>query len=72
MARAHGGLSSAGKVRKQTPKVEKQPKARSVRGRALLNKKYKKFFLSNDLMDNGKQLTPNSFIIRKKRGLVSE
>ena len=50
MARAHGGLSSAGKVRKATPKVEKQQKTRIVRGRANLNRKYKKFFLSKSLM----------------------
>lgn len=36
MARAHGGLANAGKVRKQTPKVTKQQKSRTVTGRAAL------------------------------------
>eukprot|EP00703_Trepomonas_sp_PC1_P004397 JAP92209.1 Ribosomal protein S30 [Trepomonas sp. PC1] len=72
MARAHGGLANAGKVRKQTPKVTKQQKSRSVTGRAALRAQYKKFFCSDQLMFNGKAISPNSFILRKKRGLVAE
>ena len=34
MGKVHGSLSSAGKVRNQTPKIEKKEKKRPVTGRA--------------------------------------
>ena len=72
MARSHGGLANAGKVRKQTPKVAKQPKSRSLTGRAAKRVQYKKYFTSNMLMINNRKVGPNSFLLRKARGLVAE
>ena len=39
MGKVHGSLTRAGKVRGQTPKVEKQPKKRSIVGRQSLRAK---------------------------------
>ncbi|CAL6044155.1 Ribosomal_protein S30 [Hexamita inflata] len=72
MARAHGGLANAGKVRKQTPKVAKQPKSRQLTGRSKKRVQYKKYFHSDVLLVNGKPIGPNSFVLRKARGLVAE
>jgi small subunit ribosomal protein S30e len=52
----HGSLSRAGKVRGQTPKVEKQKKNKKPRGRAYQRLKFKKK-LSKDLKNKKK----NSF-----------
>lgn len=41
----HGSLSKAGKVRKQTPKVAKQPRtSKPCRGRAAIRRKFNKRF----------------------------
>jgi small subunit ribosomal protein S30e len=41
----HGSLSRAGKVKGQTPKVEKQQKKKKPKGRAFQRLKFKKKFL---------------------------
>lgn len=68
MARAHGGLTSAGKVRKCTPKKEKKVKPRPPRGRAYRRRQYKKMFESELLIHNGRRLGPNNIIVRQKQG----
>ena len=44
MGKVHGSLARAGKVRGQTPKVEKQKKKKQPRGRAYQRLKYKRRF----------------------------
>lgn len=44
MAKKHGTLAKAGKVKKQTPKVAKQEKKRRPTGRSLKRIQYKKRF----------------------------
>lgn len=68
MARAHGGLTSAGKVRKCTPKKEKKEKPRPPRGRAYKRLLYKKNFEDDTLIHNGRRLGPNNLLIRQKLG----
>ena len=46
MGKVHGSLAQAGKVRSNTPKVEKKEKPKEVRGRARLRKIYNKRFLA--------------------------
>jgi small subunit ribosomal protein S30e len=58
MGKHHGSLAKAGKVRKQTPKVAKQDKAKKPRGRA-----YKRVLYQNkfNLIGSVKsRKTPNS------------
>jgi len=42
MGKIHGSLARAGKVRSQTPKVEKSEKKKLPKGRALRRMKYNK------------------------------
>ena len=44
---AHGSLAKAGKVKNQTPKVDKQEKKKSLTGRAKQRKKYNRKIVSN-------------------------
>eukprot|EP00190_Bangiopsis_sp_CCMP1999_P006688 CAMPEP_0198723170 /NCGR_PEP_ID=MMETSP1475-20131203/708_1 /TAXON_ID= ORGANISM="Unidentified sp., Strain CCMP1999" /NCGR_SAMPLE_ID=MMETSP1475 /ASSEMBLY_ACC=CAM_ASM_001111 /LENGTH=61 /DNA_ID=CAMNT_0044484197 /DNA_START=78 /DNA_END=263 /DNA_ORIENTATION=- len=59
MGKVHGSLSRAGKVRGQTPKVEKQEKKKSPRGRAGQRAKYNRRF-STVAVGFGKKKSPNS------------
>lgn len=68
MARAHGGLTSAGKVRKATPKKEKKVKPKLPRGRAYKRMQYNKYFCSDVLIVDGRTLNPNNLLVRQKRG----
>lgn len=70
MARAHGGLTSAGKVRKatQAQKKEKKIKPKDPRGRALKRRQYNRWYCSDLLLHNGRKLGPNNLLIRQKRG----
>ena len=57
--KVHGSLSSAGKVKSKTPKVEKKDKAKKPRGRAYQRLKFKRRF-SNTAESFGKPKSPNS------------
>ncbi|KAJ1912034.1 40S ribosomal protein S30 [Mycoemilia scoparia] len=46
MGKVHGSLARAGKVKSQTPKVEKQDKKKLPKGRALKRLKYTRRFAS--------------------------
>ncbi|KAH7649497.1 ribosomal s30 [Cryptosporidium xiaoi] len=46
MAKAHGSLARAGKVRNQTPRVEKQEKKKALTGRAKKRQQYNRRFVS--------------------------
>jgi small subunit ribosomal protein S30e len=46
MGKHHGSLTQAGKVRAETPKVEKTAKPPAASGRLALRKNYNKRFLS--------------------------
>jgi len=59
MGKVHGSLSSAGKVKAKTPKVEKKEKEKVPKGRARQRLKYKKRFpISREVF--GKPKSPNS------------
>lgn len=57
--KVHGSLARAGKVRGQTPKVEKQEKAKKPTGRASKRLKYNRRFV-NVVVGFGKKRGPNS------------
>jgi small subunit ribosomal protein S30e len=62
MGKVHGSLTRAGKVRKQTPKVEKADKLKKNKvGRAKKRQQYKKKFaiLVADNADARKRYKPN-------------
>ncbi|AFP65362.1 40S ribosomal protein S30 (nucleomorph) [Chroomonas mesostigmatica CCMP1168] len=56
MGKVHGSLARAGKVKGQTPKVEKKQKKKLPKGRAFQRLKYKK-----------KMLQPVSFLRGRKK-----
>ena len=58
MGKVHGGLARAGKVKRQTPKVEKQQKTKSVVGRAKKRVQFNRRFV-NVVSGPGKR-GPNS------------
>ena len=49
MGKVHGGLARAGKVKAQTPKVNKTIKPKSPRGRARLRKLYNQRFMCKSI-----------------------
>ena len=55
----HGSLTRAGKVRNNTPKVEKQEKKKLPRGRAFQRLKFNRRFV-NVVVGPGKKRGPNS------------
>eukprot|EP00049_Salpingoeca_infusionum_P000714 m.41857 g.41857 ORF g.41857 m.41857 type:complete len:133 (-) comp10619_c0_seq4:99-497(-) len=57
--KVHGSLSRAGKVKGQTPKVEKQEKKKSKTGRAKRRQQFNSRF-SNTVAGFGKKKGPNS------------
>lgn len=59
MGKVHGSLSSAGKVKSKTPKVEKKDKEKKPRGRAHQRLKFKRRFSDNSGI-LGKPKSPNS------------
>jgi small subunit ribosomal protein S30e len=59
MGKVHGSLARAGKVKGQTPKVDKQDKKRKVRGRAYKRLLYNRRFV-NVVVGPGKKKGPNS------------
>ncbi|KAL3593395.1 40S ribosomal protein S30 [Fusarium poae] len=54
MGKVHGSLARAGKVKSQTPKVEKQEKTKVPKGRALKRLKYTRRFV-NVTLTGGKR-----------------
>nr|XP_023028255.1 uncharacterized protein LOC111516320 [Leptinotarsa decemlineata] len=56
--KVHGSLARAGKVRGQTPKVEKQKKKKKKTGRAKKREQYNKRF--NNVITYGPRRGPNS------------
>jgi len=60
MGKLHGSLSRAGKVKKQTPKVDKVEKIRKrVKGRAWKRILYNRRFINFVLGAGGKRRSPN-------------
>ena len=58
--KVHGSLARAGKVRAQTPKVEKQEKRKKKRGRAFRRIQYNRRFLNVVQAGPGRRRGPNS------------
>ncbi|CDO52343.1 similar to Saccharomyces cerevisiae YOR182C RPS30B Protein component of the small (40S) ribosomal subunit [Geotrichum candidum] len=54
MGKVHGSLARAGKVKSQTPKVEKEEKKKTPKGRARKRLLYTKRFV-NVTLTNGKR-----------------
>ena len=59
LGKVHGSLSRAGKVKGQTPKVEKKEKKKSKTGRAKRRIQYNRRFV-NVVQTYGKKRGPNS------------
>jgi small subunit ribosomal protein S30e len=57
--KAHGSLARAGKVRGQTPKVDKQEKKKAKTGRAKRRMQYNRRFV-NTVVTFGRKKGPNS------------
>ncbi|BEI80421.1 hypothetical protein CcaverHIS002_0109500 [Cutaneotrichosporon cavernicola] len=55
MGKVHGSLARAGKVKSQTPKVEKQEKKKAVKGRAKKRAQYISRFVNVTLTPGGKR-----------------
>ncbi|KAK4162326.1 putative cytosolic 40S ribosomal protein Rps30 isoform 2 [Cladorrhinum sp. PSN259] len=55
MGKVHGSLARAGKVKSQTPKVEKQEKAKTPKGRAHKRDIYTRRFVNITLAPGGKR-----------------
>ena len=61
MGKLHGGLTKVGKVKNQTPKVDKQEiKKKMPRGRAKKRLQYNRRFVNVVTGKGGKPLGPNS------------
>ncbi|KAI1726196.1 ribosomal protein s30 domain-containing protein [Ditylenchus destructor] len=58
--KVHGSLARAGKVRAQTPKVEKTEKRKKKRGRASRRIQYNRRFVNVALAGPGRKRGPNS------------
>ncbi|KAF7234068.1 hypothetical protein EG68_12604 [Paragonimus skrjabini miyazakii] len=58
--KVHGSLARAGKVRGQTPKVEKQEKKKKPRGRAKRRMQYNKRFVAVVQQVGSRRRGPNS------------
>ncbi|KAL2149928.1 hypothetical protein VTH06DRAFT_8476 [Thermothelomyces fergusii] len=60
MGKVHGSLARAGKVKSQTPKVEKQEKKKTPKGRAGKRLKYTRRFVNITVTGGGKRkMNPN-------------
>ena len=60
LGKVHGSLARAGKVRAQTPKVEKQEKRKKKRGRAFRRLQYNRRFVNVAVSGPGRRRGPNS------------
>lgn len=63
--KVHGSLARAGKVRNQTPKVEKQEKKKRVLGRAKKRIQYNRRFVNVVTAPGGKRVGPNSQAVKQ-------
>ncbi|KIK93005.1 hypothetical protein PAXRUDRAFT_829414 [Paxillus rubicundulus Ve08.2h10] len=60
MGKVHGSLARAGKVKSQTPKVEKQEKKKTPKGRAKKRMLYNRRFVNVTTLPGGKRrMNPN-------------
>ncbi|KAF8443069.1 ribosomal protein S30 [Boletus edulis BED1] len=61
MGKVHGSLARAGKVKAQTPKVEKQEKKKNPRGRAKKRMLYNRRFVNVTTLPPGgkRRMNPN-------------
>ncbi|KAF9224956.1 hypothetical protein BS17DRAFT_58856 [Gyrodon lividus] len=55
MGKVHGSLARAGKVKSQTPKVEKQEKKKTPKGRAKKRMLYNRRFVNVTTLPGGKR-----------------
>ncbi|CAM9116978.1 unnamed protein product [Ectocarpus sp. 8 AP-2014] len=60
MGKVHGSLARAGKVKGQTPKIDKIEKKKQPRGRAKKRMQYNRRFVNVVTGVGGKRLGPNS------------
>jgi len=58
--KVHGSLARAGKVRAQTPKVDKTEKKKKKRGRAWRRQQYNKRYVNVQVSGPGRKRGPNS------------
>ena len=63
--KVHGSLARAGKVRNQTPKVEKQEKKKLATGRAKKRIQYNRRFVNVVTGAGGKKTGPNSQAVKQ-------
>lgn len=63
--KVHGSLARAGKVRNQTPKVEKKEKKALVVGRAKKRIQYNRRFVNVVTAPGGKRVGPNSQCVKQ-------
>ncbi|EWC48958.1 40S ribosomal protein S30 [Drechslerella stenobrocha 248] len=59
MGKVHGSLARAGKVKSQTPKVEKSEKKKSPKGRAKKRILYTRRFVNVTLTGGKRKMNPN-------------
>ncbi|KAI1815624.1 ribosomal protein S30 [Poronia punctata] len=59
MGKVHGSLARAGKVKSQTPKVEKQEKTKVPKGRAKKRLQYTRRFVNVTLTNGKRKMNPN-------------
>ncbi|KAF8428361.1 ribosomal protein S30 [Tirmania nivea] len=59
MGKVHGSLARAGKVKSQTPKVEKTEKPKSPKGRAKKRILYTRRFVNVTLTGGKRKMNPN-------------
>ena len=72
MGKVHGSLARAGKVRGQTPKVEKQDKKKKVTGRAKRRIQYNRRFV-NTVGGQFAKKWPNNLAMQQMRaGIVPD
>lgn len=58
--KVHGSLARAGKVKSQTPKVDKQEKPKKPKGRAYMRLLYTKRFVNVTLVNGKRKANSNS------------
>ncbi|KAF7590128.1 hypothetical protein BBP40_003241 [Aspergillus hancockii] len=59
MGKVHGSLARAGKVKAATPKVEKQEKAKTPKGRARKRIIYTRRFVNVTMTGGKRKMNPN-------------
>ena len=60
MGKVHGGIARSGKVRGQTPNVEKTEKHKKPKGRAAKRAQYNKRFIELPAVQGRRKIGPNS------------